>query len=251
MAIFRIQKNKNYTVMSNYHLRDRELSLKAKGLLSFILSLPEDWSFSVRGLAELSNDGVDSVRSAINELEKHRYLKRYRARDEDGKLGESVYDVFENPEGLSEKPTTENPTQVNSTQGNATQINTKEINTKKINTKDNDTPLPPLSEKLRQALNDFYEMRKKIRKPMTSRAKQLALNKLRSLSSDEDTQVKIIEQSILNGWQSFYELKGDNDGRYKGNRSKVTSDPRFRTIAECERVFGVGEGTAEEDVPFT
>ena len=125
MAIFRIQKNKNYTVMSNYHLRDRELSLKAKGLLSFILSLPEDWSFSVRGLAELSNDGVDSVRSAINELEKHQYLKRYRARDEDGKLGESVYDVFENPEGLSEKPTTENPTQVNSTQGNATQINTK------------------------------------------------------------------------------------------------------------------------------
>ena len=124
-------------------------------------------------------------------------------------------------------------------------------NTDNNNTVNNISPLPPLSEKLRQALNAFYEMRKKIRKPMTSRAKQLALNKLRSLSSDEDTQVKIIEQSILNAWQSFYELKGDNDGRYKGNRSKVTSDPRFRTIAECERVFGVGEGTTEEDVPFT
>ena len=130
-------------------------------------------------------------------------------------------------------------------------VSTGKVRLGKDSIDNNISPLPPLSEKLRQALNDFYEMRKKIRKPMTSRAKQLALNKLRSLSSDEDTQVKIIEQSILNGWQSFYELKGDNDGRYKGNRSKVTGDPRFRTIAECERVFGVGEGTAEEDVPFT
>ena len=86
---------------------------------------------------------------------------------------------------------------------------------------------------------------------MTDKAKQLALKKLQSLSSDEDTQVKIIEQSILNGWLSFYELRGDNDGRYKGNRSKDKGSPRFRTIEECERVFGVGAETAEEDVPFT
>jgi len=113
------------------------------------------------------------------------------------------------------------------------------------------TQVNPIQEKLQQALNDFYDMRKKIRKPMAERAKQLAIRKLQSLASDEDTQIKIIEQSILNGWQSFYELKEDNNGGYKGNRSKIKGNPRFRTIEECERVFGVGEGTTEKDVPFT
>ena len=107
---------------------------------------------------------------------------------------------------------------------------------------------------LREALADFADMRKKIRKPLTERAKVLALKKLQSLSSDVSEQVKIVEQSILNGWQSFYELKGGNNGYgTQGNRRQNISrqnNPRFRSVEECERVFGAGEGTTV-DVPFT
>ena len=73
MAVFRIEKNKNYTVMANYHLRDISLSLKAKGLLSLMLSLPEGWDYTTKGLACICKDGVDSICSTVKELEKAGY----------------------------------------------------------------------------------------------------------------------------------------------------------------------------------
>ena len=118
MATFRVQKNKNYTVMSNMHLKDKQLSLKAKGLLSFMLSLPDDWDYSVAGLTQCCNDGIDSVRSAIKELEKHHYLLRKREQDSLGRLAGTAYNVYEMPftdigeKPMSEKPTQENPTQL-------------------------------------------------------------------------------------------------------------------------------------------
>lgn len=97
MATFRVEKNKGYTVMSNYHLRDKNLSLKAKGLLSYMLSLPEDWDYTLSGLSVNCKDKIDSVRSGIKELEDNRYLKRTRKHDVDGRFGGNEYNVYEVP----------------------------------------------------------------------------------------------------------------------------------------------------------
>lgn len=99
MAVFRVEKTKDFTVMSNYHLRDVELSLKAKGLLSLMLSLPEDWDYTTKGLAYICKDGVDSITSALKELESHGYLTRQRTRYENGQLGTSPIRYMRNQWG--------------------------------------------------------------------------------------------------------------------------------------------------------
>ena len=96
-TIFRVEKNKNFTIMSNTHLRDRRLSYKSKGLLSVILSLPPEWNYTIAGLAVISSDGKDSVRSAINELEKNGYILRFQKRDELGRMTINEYVVYEDP----------------------------------------------------------------------------------------------------------------------------------------------------------
>lgn len=97
MAVYRIEKTKNYTVMSNYHLRSKDLSLKAKGLLSMILSLPDDWNYTLAGLASICKEGVDSIRSAVKELESYGYITRSRIRNEKGQLTASEYTIHEMP----------------------------------------------------------------------------------------------------------------------------------------------------------
>ena len=104
MAVFRVEKIKNYTVMANHHLRDKSLSLKAKGLLSLMLSLPEDWDYTTKGLARICRDGVDSIRSAVQELEQRGYVVRRRIRNEKGQLGEMEYTIFERPQAAPEPP---------------------------------------------------------------------------------------------------------------------------------------------------
>ena len=120
MAVFRIEKTRDYTVMSNYHLRDRSLSLKAKGLLSLMLSLPEDWDYTMKGLARICKDGIDSSSGGIRELEAHGYLVRARVRNENGQLGSIEYTILERPKEpaqtpapVREKPIRENPVQAN------------------------------------------------------------------------------------------------------------------------------------------
>ena len=88
MAVFRVEKTKDFTIMSNHHLRNTELSLKAKGLLSLMLSLPEDWDYTTKGLAHICKDGVDSITTALKELERHGYLTRQRLRYDNGQLGD-------------------------------------------------------------------------------------------------------------------------------------------------------------------
>lgn len=86
MAVFRIEKTRDFTVMSNHHLRNKNLSLRAKGLLSVMLSLPEEWDYTLKGLAHISKEGVDAIRSAIKELEKFGYIERHRKRNKKGRL---------------------------------------------------------------------------------------------------------------------------------------------------------------------
>ena len=104
MAVFRINKTRDYTVMSNYHLKDTRLSLKSKGLLSMMLSLPEEWNYTTRGLAAICKEGVDSIGTALKELERSGYIQRNRIRDDKGKITDTEYIIFEKPQ---EKPDTE------------------------------------------------------------------------------------------------------------------------------------------------
>ena len=136
MSVFRVERTGDYTVMSNHHLKNRALSLKAKGLLSLILSLPDDWDYTLRGLAYISLESVDSVRKAVTELENEGYITRTRTRDEQGRLRGTEYIIREQPvseepiseKPVSEKPILENPTldkpaQAKPTLENPTQLN--------------------------------------------------------------------------------------------------------------------------------
>ena len=93
MAVSRVEKTKDFTIMSNHHLRNPKLSLKAKGLLSLMLSLPEDWDYTTKGLAQICKEGVDSIGTALKELERYGYLTRRRLRCENGQLGDIEYTI--------------------------------------------------------------------------------------------------------------------------------------------------------------
>ena len=146
MSVFRVEKNKGYTVMSNHHLRNHALSLKAKGLLSQMLSLPEDWDYTLQGLAQINKESIDAIREAVRELERAGYIKRSRERDERGCLRGTVYTIYEQPhaeptpeEPTQEKPALDNPTLEKPmlekpTLENPMQLNTKGKNKEKQNT---------------------------------------------------------------------------------------------------------------------
>ena len=97
MSVFRIERNKNYTVMSNYHLRDTTISLKSKGLLSMMLSLPDEWNYTTRGLAKICKEGVDAIGGALRELEKAGYIVRRVVRNERGRICDMEYTIYEQP----------------------------------------------------------------------------------------------------------------------------------------------------------
>ena len=147
MAVFRIEKTRDYTVMANHHLRNTKLSLKAKGLLSLMLSLPEDWDYTTKGLAKICKDGVDSICSTVNELEEHGYVIRERIRNAKGQLTDIQYTILEQPKPSQPgqgKPKQENPVldspvlgtpkQEEPEQGNPAQLNTKKSSNQGLNT---------------------------------------------------------------------------------------------------------------------
>ena len=142
MAVFRIEKTRDYTVRSNHHLRNTNLSLKAKGLLSLMLSLPEEWDYTTKGLARICKDGVDSICAGVRELEEQGYVIRERVRNPNGQLGSIEYTILEQPRPPErEKPERENPVLDNPEQalpvlgepgqGNTAQLNTKESSKQK------------------------------------------------------------------------------------------------------------------------
>ncbi len=143
MAVFRVQKTQNYTIMSNHHLRNKALSLKAKGLLSLMLSLPEDWDYTTRGLASICKEGVDSVCATVRELEAAGYIIRRRIRDKNGQMRGMEYTVLEQPQppeqGPEEatpkcaQPKQAEPKREKPVQENPAQLNTKEINKEETN----------------------------------------------------------------------------------------------------------------------
>ena len=150
MAVFRIEKTRDYTVMSNHHLRNVGLSLKSKGLLSMMLSLPEDWNYTTRGLAKICKEGTDSIGSALKELERAGYIVRNRLRDSKGKIVDVEYVIYETPsppdtgqpckdEPDTTCPDTENPDMDNPCLENRPQLNKEERNPEKRNTDSSNT----------------------------------------------------------------------------------------------------------------
>ena len=156
MAIYRVERTRDYTVMSNYHLKDRELSLKAKGLLSMILSLPDEWNYTLRGLAAISKEGVDAIGSAVRELEKAGYIIRRQLRGEKGRISDTEYTIYEQPHktepdnpsdmafsNLNEphmdfpnvdRPAAKKPAELNTKQENTQRENTNRVNNDVSNT---------------------------------------------------------------------------------------------------------------------
>jgi hypothetical protein len=142
MAVCRVEKNRNYTTMSNYHLRDPNLSNKARGLLSTMLSLPDNWDYTTRGLARICKDGVDGITAQLKELEQYGYLVRHRIRDSNGRITDMEYIIYERPHTASpdtEKPymvkpdmafpRLETPAQINIDKRSTEEINTDSVNT--------------------------------------------------------------------------------------------------------------------------
>ena len=134
MAVFRVERNTGYTVMSNHHLRNKELSLKAKGLLSQMLSLPEDWDYTLAGLSYINRESIDAIRTAVWELEKAGYITRRQGRDEKGKMTAIEYTIYEQPQPpaldcpVLENPTADNPILENPTPDNPTSENPMQLN---------------------------------------------------------------------------------------------------------------------------
>ena len=252
MAMFRVHKTKDYTVMSNAHFREKNMSLKAKGLLSQMMSLPDDWDYSIMGLATLSKDGKDSVMSALNELEKFGYLKRTRITDENGRFAGYDYDIFEQPQAEkpyaenpnTEQPNAEKPRQYITNQSNTKQSNTNVIEIKKERKKQGsfdqliedylETVYPEQREKIKELLQDWLKVRKAKRAAMTDRAIQLNLNVLDKVASESNMSVdSYLEAVIMRGWQAFYPIKEYGSGKPSGSAS---NNP-FLDIAKEEGLF--------------
>ena len=181
MSVFRVEKNKGYTVMSNHHLRNHALSLKAKGLLSQMLSLPEDWDYTLQGLAQINKESIDAIREAVRELERAGYIKRSRERDERGCLRGTIYTIYEQPQTQPEpekpaqavpalvQPTLEKPMLDSPALENPTQLNTKRTNKERQNTDPSITDsspfpsgFPETSTQKRTEAKDAFESYRKL-----------------------------------------------------------------------------------------
>lgn len=236
MAIVRVNSTKGFTVMSNYHFQDKEISLKAKGLLGLMLSLPSNWDYSVNGLVAIVKENKAAVQTALKELEEHKYLKRTRVQDETGRF-DYIYDIYEKPydkfpwtenpctenqcteNQCTEVQCTENQPQINTNKQSTNKQNTKELNTNEYKEKNNkkesvNSVIAEYTENkdLQDALHDFVDMRTKARKPLTVRAMKLSLNELDKLAVDDVTKIAIVNQSIVHSWLTFYKLQNNNNG---------------------------------------
>ena len=149
MAVFRIERTRDYTVMSNHHLRNHELSLKAKGLLSMMLSLPDDWNYTTRGLAKICKEGVDAIGNALRELETAGYIVRHQLRDRQGRISDTEYVIYEQPQPRQPEtpgPDTAEPDTASPDTEKPAELNIEKSNTQKSITQGASTDSIPFRE---------------------------------------------------------------------------------------------------------
>lgn len=212
--MIKVHKTKDYTVMSRSHLRDKELSLKAKGLMSLMLSLPEDWDYSVKGLATLSKDGRESIIGAIKELEEHGYLVRTQIKNSNGRFVGYDYEAFENPSAgkpFTENPLTEKPTQYNIEQYNKEKYIIEEsiLKREEKEIKEKREKDLPFSEELNTAIEEWFAYKKEKKQSYTAIGKKTLLNRLKEMveKHNETYVAEVIRYSMSQNWQGIYEPK--------------------------------------------
>ena len=234
MAVVRVHKTKNYSVMSNYHFKEKGMSLKAKGLLSLMLSLPDDWNYSVSGLVRLSKDGKDSVMSALQELEKFGYLSRSQQFNAKGQFNGIEYNIYEEPQ--TENPDTvkqdaESPITAKQDAEKPRQLNTNQLNKKdnkdidKSNTNETAISESELYEillsigdsDLAELYREYVEWRNTTDAPITKQGLKMLIKRCERLSEyNTATQKAMIETSLIQGWKNVFspkqeEMKGVNN----------------------------------------
>ncbi len=218
MGVVRVHKTANYTVMSNHHFKEKGLSLKAKGLLSLMLSLPDDWNYSISGLVTLSKDGKDSVMSALGELEKYGYLQRERITNSKGQFSGVEYNIYELPQAQkpsavkqnevnqnSEKPPAEKPRQLNTNQLSTNLTNDiKELNTK--NAEQLESLLQAINnDELVELYKDYIELREGMNAPLTPKGLEMLIKRCQKLSNNNiKVQKLLLETAIINGWKNVF-----------------------------------------------
>lgn len=205
MSKVRVHKTGNFTIMSNYHFKEKKMSLKAKGLLSLMLSLPDDWNYSVSGLVSLSKDGKDSVMSALSELEKFGYLTRERLLNSKGQFAGIEYNIYEEPQQeipIAEKPIEDKQKAEKPISGKPALLNTnsiKDLNNKLfilLNTKD---------EELLELYRQYIRVRDNMEAPLTEVGLEKLIERCNRLSKNNIKVHKVLlEAAIINNWKNVY-----------------------------------------------
>jgi hypothetical protein len=230
MAVFRVEKTKDYTVMSNYHLRDKNISLKAKGLLSWMLSNTDDWDYTVAGIVAVMKESRDAINSALCELEDYGYLTRKQVRSSDGKFSDVEYIISEKP--ITENPISENPQQINTNTNNKL---------KKDKEGEQAPPTKPKKSSSKKSYKDIYEAEENIfiKEHLVSFVDSLKKDKripsvkdvekwakdLRELSgNDKKLATQLVQQSIDYGYYGIYPLKKSYNGGAQ-KKSPAISEP--------------------------
>ena len=234
MSVFRINKTANYTVMSNHHFKEKKMSLKAKGLLSLMLSLPDDWDYSISGLATLSKDGKDSIMSALAELEKFGYLTRKRLTDDKGRFAGVEYNIFEVPQPknpISENTNEDKQNADNSNSENPAQLNTNLTNYlldkvfELLNTNDGGDA------ELIHLYREYIRMRETMNAPLTEMGLEKLIERAKRLSKGNIRIERILlETAIINNWKNVYPPR-------ESEMERLNDDMR----AELREMFGIDE----------
>ena len=253
MAIFRIKKNINYTVMSNCHLKDKNMSLKAKGLLSLMLSLPDDWDYSVNGLVAICKENKTAIQNTLRELEENGYLIRKKIKNEKGQF-DYEYDVYENP--YSDNPRLDNPQLGNLFTdnlwlGNQPQLNTKELNTKELSTKELNIDNQYMSEGVEKTepVKDYEEKFNIFYKAYPKKvAKTKVLSWFKSNKPKDDLFELMMKQ--LEVFKKSYNWNKDN-GQYIPNPTTWLNQKRWEDEIEItNNLSGIHIKTEEEKIEF-
>lgn len=228
MSIMRVHKTGNFTVMSNFHFKEKGMTLKAKGLLSLMLSLPDDWNYSVAGLVSLSKDGKDGVMSALSELESFGYLKRTRVVDDKGRFSGIEYDIFEQP--MKDLPIAEKPISDKSHAEKPPLLNTNLLNKKELKTNSIyiDNALENINDwELKELYQDYIELRKDMESPLTENGLNLLIKRNNRITNgDIQLQKALLEAAIVNQWKNVY-LPNEQDVQ---NNNSMAERKRFYNL---------------------
>lgn len=213
MGVIRVNKTKNYTVLSNYHFKEKNMSLKAKGLLSLMLSLPDSWNYTIAGLVSLSKDGKDSVMSGLSELEKFGYLIRTQKTNDKGQFSGIEYHIYEQPQEdnpIAEKQNSGKQNAENQISENPPLLNTNNIKysfnkiTYNINNYINVLNSVP-DIQLRNLFVDFLENRNAMGDPLTVKGFEHLVERVREIAGlNIQKQIELVRTAVINNWKNVY-----------------------------------------------